>query len=76
MSGIALSLVTYRRAELDGAEPTGWTEGSGLKMYFNSKDGVHGTRQVSMPSTTQQEEWEECEEFEVDVVAGWKYIAG
>jgi hypothetical protein len=69
-------LGTYRLAELDGAELAGWIDGSRLKKFFTRNAGVHGTREISTPSTAQEEELEEFEEFEVESVAGRKYIEG
>jgi len=73
---IAQSLGTYRLAELDGAELAGWIGGSRLKKFSTHNGGVHGTREISTPSTAQEEESEEFEEFEVEAVAGRKYIEG
>jgi hypothetical protein len=69
-------LGTYRQAELDGAELAGWIDGSRLKKFFTPNKGVYGTREISTPSTIQEEELEELEEFEVEAVAGRKYVAG
>jgi len=44
--------------------------------FFTHNEGVHGTQEISTPSTAQVEESEEFEEYEVEAVAGWKYIAG
>jgi len=73
---IAQSLGTYRLTELDGAELAGWMDGSQLKKVFTRNEGVHGPREISRPSTTQEEESEEFEEFKVEAVAGRKYIEG
>jgi len=73
---IAQSLGTYRLAELDAAELEGWIDSSRLKKFFTRNEGVHGTREISTPSTTQWEESEQFEEFEVEAVAGRKYIEG
>jgi len=40
---IAQSLGTYLLPELDGAELTGWIDGSRLKKFFTRNQGVHGT---------------------------------
>jgi hypothetical protein len=37
---------------------------------------VHGTREISTPRATQEEESDEFEEFEEEAVAGRKYIEG
>jgi len=63
---IAHSLGTYRLAELDGAELAGWIDASRLKKLFTCNEGVHGTREISTPSSEQEEELEEFEEFEVE----------
>jgi hypothetical protein len=67
---IAQSLGTYRLAELDGAELAGWIDGSRLKKFFTRNKGVHGPREISTPSTAEEEEFKEFEEFEVEAVAG------
>jgi len=73
---IAQSLGKYRLAELDGAELVGWIDGRRLKKYFTRNEGVHGTREISTPCTAHEEESEEFEDFEVEAVAGQKYIEG
>jgi hypothetical protein len=73
---IAQSLATYRLAELDWAELVGWIDGSRLKKFFTRNEGVHGTREISTPSSAQAKESEEFEEFEVEAVAGRKSIEG
>ena len=72
---IAQSMGTYPLAELDEAELVGWIDGSRLMEFFTRNEGVHGTREISTPSTAQEEELEEFEEFEVEAVAGRTYIA-
>jgi len=73
---IVHSLGTYRLAELDVAELAGWIDGSRLKKFFTLNERVHRTREISTASTTQEEVSEEFEEFEVEALAGRKYIAG
>jgi hypothetical protein len=73
---IPKSLGTYRQAELNGAEPTGWIDGSWLKKFFTGNEGIRGPREISTPRTTQEVESEEFEVFEVEAVAGRKYIEG
>jgi hypothetical protein len=53
---IAQSLGTYRFGELDGAELAGWIDGSRLKKFFTRNEGVHNTREITTPSTAQEEE--------------------
>ena len=71
---IAQSLGTYRLSELDGAELAGWIDGSRLKKFFTRNEVVDSTREISTPSTAEEEKSEEFEEFEVEAVAGRKYI--
>jgi len=73
---IAQSLGTYRLEALDGAELAGWIDDDWLHMFFTRNEGVHGTWEFSISSTTQKKESEEFEEFEVEPVAGRKYIEG
>jgi len=72
VTAIAQSLGTYCLAELDGAELTGWIDGSGLKKIITRKEEVHTARKISMPNTTQEGDSELFEEFEVETVAGRK----
>ena len=69
---IALSLGTYRQAELERAELVGWIDGGRLNRFFTCNEGVHGTREISTPSTTHDEESEEFEEYKVEAVTGQK----
>jgi hypothetical protein len=73
---ITQSLGTDELAELDTAELTGWIGGSRLKMFLTCNVAVRSTQQIDMPSTAQEEESEELEEFEGEEVAGRKYIEG
>ena len=73
---IAHNWGTYPQPELDGAELTGWIDGSRLKKFFTCNKWVHGTSEISKPGTTHEEDPEEFKEFEVEEVAGWKYIEG
>jgi hypothetical protein len=66
----------YRLAELDGAALAGWIDGSRLKKFFTRNEGVHSTREISTPSTAEEEESEEFKEFKEEAVAGRKYIEG
>jgi hypothetical protein len=50
-------------------------DGSRLKKFFTRNKGVHSTWEISTPSTVEEEESQEFEAFEVEAVAGWKYIA-
>jgi len=63
VTDIAQSFGTYVLAELDWAQLAGCIDGSGLKMMFTRNEDIHGTREISSPSTTQEEESEEFEEF-------------
>jgi hypothetical protein len=64
---------TYRLAKLDGAEHAGWIDDSRLKKFFTRNEGIHGTQEIRIPWTVQEEESEEFEVFEVESVAGGKY---
>lgn len=74
MTDFERSLGTNSLAELDGAEVAGWVEGTRLKKSFPGKEGVHLTQVIRMPSTVQEDNSEEFEEFEVETVARQKYI--
>jgi len=76
VTGIAQNFEAYRVAELDGVELAGSIDGSRLKKFFTHNEGVHGTWEICTPSSAQQEESEEFEEFLVEAVARWKYIEG
>jgi hypothetical protein len=54
----------------------GWIDGSRLKKVLTRNKCVHGTGEISTPSTAQAKESEEFEEYEVEAVAGWKYMEG
>jgi hypothetical protein len=66
---IAQSFGTYGLAELGGAQLVGWMDDRQLEKVINRHKAVHGTRQISKPSTTQEELLEECGEYEVHSVA-------
>ena len=71
---IAQNLGSYRLAEVHGAELVGWIDGSWLLKILTSNESQHSTREISMPSTAQEEESNEFEKSEVEAVAGRNYI--
>lgn len=61
-------------AELDRVELACWIDVSTLQTLVPSSIGIQGTLDISTPSATQEEASEGFEEFEVEAVAGQKYI--
>jgi hypothetical protein len=53
-----------------------WMDGGRLQMFFTRKEDEHSTRKIWMVNTTPVEESEEFEEYEVETVAGRKYMEG
>lgn len=74
VTDITQSLGTFQLAEPDGAERVGWLDGSQLSKFLTQNEGMQGTREISMPSTAEEEESMEFEEFDVEAVVCWKQI--
>jgi len=73
---VAQSLETYQLPAQDRAELTSWINGSRLQNDFTRNKGVHSSRDICSPNTTQDDKSDEFKEFKADAVAGWKYIEG
>jgi len=73
---IVQSLGTYPVAEQNGAELEGCIDGSRLEKFVTRHEDVNGTEEGSPPRTAQVKELEEVEVFELQAVAGRKYMEG
>lgn len=54
----------------------GSIDGSRLKKLFTHNNDIVGVRDIAMPNTTQPEERDDFEHFQVEAAAGEKNIAG
>lgn len=63
-------------AEQNGAELEGCIDGSRLEKFVTRHEDVNGTEEGSPPRTAQVKELEEVEVFELQAVAGRKYMEG